>query len=83
MSKETFARETRMTVNEAEDFVDNFYRTFPTMAQYLDDVKRCVIELGMVQSIYGRPLAFDSTRSTANEASKARVSAMIISFKCD
>jgi DNA polymerase I-like protein with 3'-5' exonuclease and polymerase domains len=73
MSKETFARETRMTINEAEDFIENFYKTFPIMTHYLDDIKRRVGEIGYVQSIFGRPLYFDLTRITSNEMSKARV----------
>lgn len=73
MSKETFARETRMTINEAEDFVENFYKTFPIMTQYIDDIKRRVGEIGFVQSIYGRPLYYDLTRMTSNEINKARV----------
>jgi DNA polymerase-1 len=69
MSKETFARETRMTINQAEEFIDNFYKTFPIMTEYLDEIKRRVRELGYVQSIYGRTLYFD-----LNSVIKARVS---------
>jgi DNA polymerase I-like protein with 3'-5' exonuclease and polymerase domains len=73
MSIETFARETRMNMTEAEAFVENFYKTFPIMTEYLNDIKRHVIESGFVQSIYGRPLYFDLNHSKSNEANKARV----------
>ncbi len=73
MSTETFARETQMTLNEAEEFVENFYRTFPIMTQYLDDIKQRVLETGCVESVYGRPLYFDLTRMKSNEMMKARV----------
>ena len=62
MSKETFARETRMNINQAEEFIENFYQTFPIMTEYLDEIKRRVGELGYVQSIYGRTLYFDLNR---------------------
>ena len=68
MSKETFARETRMNLNEAEEFVENFYQTFPEMTAYLNDIKRRVAESGFVQSIFGRPLHFDINRLKLNRA---------------
>ena len=73
MSKETFARETRMNLNEAEDFMTNFYKTFPTMTQYLSDIKQQVAETGYVHSVYGRPLYFDISRTATNPVNKARV----------
>jgi DNA polymerase I-like protein with 3'-5' exonuclease and polymerase domains len=73
MSKETFARETRMNITEAEEFVESFYRTFPIMTEYLNEIKRCVVQSGLVQSIYGRRLYFDLNQSKSNEMSKARV----------
>jgi DNA polymerase I-like protein with 3'-5' exonuclease and polymerase domains len=73
MSKETFARETRMNINEAEEFVENFYKTFPIMTEYLNDIKRRVVEIGHVQSLYGRSLYFNLNRMTSNEMMKARV----------
>jgi DNA polymerase-1 len=73
MSKETFARETRMNINEAEEFIENFSKTFPIMTEYLNDIKRRVVELGYVQSIYGRLLYFDLNRINSNEIIKARV----------
>ncbi|CAF0891418.1 unnamed protein product [Rotaria sordida] len=80
MSKETFARETQMNINEAEEFIENFYKTFPIMTQYLDDIKRHVLELGYVQSIYGRPLYFDLNHMTSNEIIKARMERQAINF---
>lgn len=73
MSIETFARETQMKITEAEEFVENFYKTFPVMTQYLEGIKRHVIQTGSVQSIFGRLLCFDLTRTTSNEMTKARV----------
>ena len=73
MSTETFARETRMSTDEARHFVDNFYQTFPTMKQYLDEIKQRVLDTGCVQSIHGRPLCFDLARMTSTEMTKARV----------
>lgn len=73
MSIETFARETRMNIIEAEEFIENFSQTFPIMTDYLNDIKRRVKELGYVQSIYGRLLYFDVNRMNSNDALKARV----------
>ena len=75
MSTETFARETRMSTDEARLFVDKFYQTFPTMKEYLDGVKQRLLDTGCVQSIHGRPLCFDLARMTSNEMTKARVNA--------
>ena len=74
MSIENFAHETRMSVDEADEFVRNFYRTFPIMAQYLNDIRRRLADTGCVQSAYGRQLHFDVSRSTSSEMIKARVS---------
>ncbi|CAF3379146.1 unnamed protein product [Rotaria sp. Silwood2] len=38
MPKETFAHETHMNINEAEEFIKNFYKTFPIMTQFIDDI---------------------------------------------
>ena len=73
MSKETFARETKMNQDEAEAFVETFYQTFPTMTQYLNDIKRRISEMGYVQSIYGRTSYFDTSRMTSNAILKAQV----------
>ena len=73
MSKEAFVRETRMNQDEAEAFIKNFYQTFPTMTQYLDDIKRRIYEMGYVQSIYGRTLYFDSSRMISNAILKVQV----------
>jgi DNA polymerase I-like protein with 3'-5' exonuclease and polymerase domains len=73
MSKETFARETRMSLNEAEEFVESFYKTFPVMTEYLNEIKRRVVQTGSVQSIYGRVLNFDINQSKSNETITARV----------
>jgi DNA polymerase I-like protein with 3'-5' exonuclease and polymerase domains len=73
MSKETFARETHMNINEAEEFIENFSKTFPIMTEYLNDIKRLVGEIGYVQSIYGRLLYFDLNRMKSNEMIKSRV----------
>ncbi|CAF4015864.1 unnamed protein product [Rotaria sp. Silwood2] len=80
MSKETFARETQMNINEAEEFVENFYKTFPIMTEYLDDIKRRVLETGYVQSIYGRLLYFDLNHMTSSETMKARMERQAINF---
>ncbi|CAF1546656.1 unnamed protein product, partial [Rotaria sordida] len=38
MSKGQFAHEIRMNINEAEEFIENFYTTFPIMTQFIDDI---------------------------------------------
>ncbi len=48
-----------MNMTEADTFVENFYKTFPIMTEYLNDIKRNVIESGFVQTIYGRSVYFD------------------------
>ncbi|CAF1107116.1 unnamed protein product [Rotaria sp. Silwood1] len=80
MSKETFAHETQMNINDAEEFIENFYKTFPIMTQYLNDIKQRVLETGFVQSIYGRLLYFDLNHMTSNEMMKARMERQAINF---
>ncbi|CAF0821419.1 unnamed protein product [Rotaria sordida] len=36
--KRPFAPEIRMNINEAEEFIENFYTTFPIMTQFIDDI---------------------------------------------
>ena len=43
------------------------------MTEYLHNIKRRAVELGYVQSIYGRLLYFDLNRINSNEKIKARV----------
>jgi DNA polymerase I-like protein with 3'-5' exonuclease and polymerase domains len=85
MSKETFARETRMNINQAEEFIENFYQTFPIMAEYLNEIKRRVGELGYVQSIYGRTLYFDLNRMMKERAKIERqaINFVIQASACD
>jgi len=80
MSKETFARETCMNINEAEEFIENFYKTFPIMTEYINDIKRRAIEIGFAQSIFGRLLHFDLNRIRSNEMMKARIERQAINF---
>lgn len=74
MSLETLAYETRMSIDQARDFLVNFFNTFPTMKQYLDQIKQRLFDTGLLQSICGRSLYFDINRLRIKERFRAKVS---------
>ena len=73
MSLETLAYETRMSVDQARDFLANFFETFSTMKQYLDQIKQRLLDTGHLQSICGRALYFDANRLRTKERFRAKV----------
>jgi len=80
MSLETLAYETRMSVDQARDFLANFFETFATMKQYLDQIKQRLLDTGHLQSICGRALYFDANRLRTKERFRAKMERQAINF---
>ena len=73
MSIDTLARETRMSLDQAQEFLDRFYQKFPTMKAYIDQIKDRLHETGHLQSLLGRSLEFDLNRLKSRESIKRQV----------
>ena len=54
MGPVAFAESTGMSRAEAKKFIDNYFRTFIGIRQYVEETKRIVEERGFVETIFGR-----------------------------
>jgi len=48
------ARDTGMSRQEAQKFIDAYFQRFPGVARYLEETKRRAAELGYVETLFGR-----------------------------
>lgn len=48
------ARDTGMSRQEAQKFIDAYFRRFPGVARYLEETKRRAAEMGYVETLFGR-----------------------------
>lgn len=48
------ARDTGMSRQEAQRFIDAYFRRFPGVARYLEETKRRAAEMGYVETLFGR-----------------------------
>ena len=66
------ARDSELTLAEAEDFVDTYFERMPGVKQYIDDTKAFVWEHGYTETLYGRrrdyPAIKGGTRSRSTAA---------------
>jgi len=71
------ARQTGLTLAEAENFVKNYFERFPGVKQYLDETKRLAAERGYVETLLGRRRYFPglSAPSNSREGAIARARA--------
>ena len=53
-----------ITVEEAENFINKFYRSYPDVAAWIKDVKSFAMKHGYVETLYGRKRYLPGTRSS-------------------
>jgi len=66
MSSFGLSRSTDLTLAEAEDFVKAYFRQFPGVKQYLDQIRRLAASQGYVETLLGRRRYFPNLRNLTN-----------------
>jgi DNA polymerase-1 len=66
------ARESNLTLAEAEDFIRTYFERFPKVRQYLDRTRRMAIEQGYVETLLGRRRHFPDLQGFNNRQEQAR-----------
>jgi DNA polymerase-1 len=75
MSPYGLSRTTDLTLAEAEDFVDTYFKRFPGVRRYLDQTRRVASEQGYVETLLGRRRYFPQLMKgdvKVSEQAKAR-----------
>jgi DNA polymerase-1 len=72
MSPYGLTRTTGLTLAEAENFVDAYFRQFPAVKRYLDDTRRKAAEQGYVETLLGRRRYFPGLQSQSNRNTRSR-----------
>jgi DNA polymerase-1 len=67
MSAFGLTRTTDLTLAEAEDFVNAYFKKFPGIRNYLDQVRMQAYEQGYVETLLGRRRYFPGLRSQKNQ----------------
>ncbi len=67
------ARDSNLTLAEAEDFIKAYFERFPKVRRYLDQTRRMAIERGYVETLLGRRRYFPELQTaSANRQEQAR-----------
>ncbi|NJD58904.1 MAG: DNA polymerase I [Anaerolineae bacterium] len=72
MSPFGLTRASDLTLAEAEDFVEAYFKQFPGIKSYLDNMRRQAAKLGYVETLLGRRRYFPGLKSGGNLATRAR-----------
>ncbi len=72
MSAFGLTRQTDLTLAEAEDFVQAYFRQFPGVKSYLDGMRRLAAEQGYVETLLGRRRYFPGLKGQGNPATRSR-----------
>lgn len=72
MSAYGLTRSTDLTLAESEEFVKAYFRQFPAVKKYLDDLRRQAREQGYVETLLGRRRYFPGLKSPLNQAARNR-----------
>jgi DNA polymerase-1 len=72
MSPFGLTRSTELTLAEAEDFVEAYFKQFPGVKNYLDSMRRMAAKNGHVETLLGRRRYFPGLKSGGNFATRAR-----------
>jgi DNA polymerase-1 len=72
MSPYGLTRTTELTLAEAEDFVEAYFKQFPGVKNYLDEMRRIAARKGYVETLLGRRRYFPGLKSGGNPATRAR-----------
>jgi DNA polymerase-1 len=65
-------RSSELTLAEAEDFVEAYFKQFPGVKLYLDNMRRLAAKNGYVETLLGRRRYFPSLKSQGNPGTRAR-----------
>jgi DNA polymerase I len=72
MSAFGLTRTTELTLGEAEDFVQAYFKQFPGVKKYLDGIRRQAAEIGYVETLLGRKRYFPALQGKINVQLKNR-----------
>jgi DNA polymerase-1 len=72
MSAFGLTRTTDLTLAEAEDFVDAYFRQFPAIKTYLDNTRRQAADQGYVETLLGRRRYFPGLKNQRNSQIRNR-----------
>lgn len=72
MSPYGLTRTTDLTLAEAEDFVDAYFKRFPGVKRYLDNIRRKATEQGFVETLLGRRRYFPGLKNQRNRNIRMR-----------
>lgn len=72
MSPFGLTRTTDLTLAEAEDFVDAYFRRFPGVKRYLDSMRQKAAEHGFVETLLGRRRYFPGLKNQRNHNIRMR-----------
>lgn len=66
MSPFGLSRSTGLTLSEAENFVKAYFKRFPRVKEYLDNLKKMAMQQGYVETLLGRRRYFPNLATTTN-----------------
>lgn len=72
MSAFGLTRSSDLTLAEAEDFVSTYFKRFPAIKKYLDQVRHQAARLGYVETLFGRRRYFPTLKINAQRAGLSR-----------
>jgi len=72
MSAFGLTRSTDLTLAEAEDFMEAYFRQFPAIKSYLDGMRRRAAEQGYVETLLGRRRYFPGLKEQSNYNIRSR-----------
>jgi DNA polymerase-1 len=72
MSPYGLTRTSDLTLAEAEDFVQAYFKQFPGVKAYLDNMRRLAAQQGYVETLLGRRRYFPGLKSGGNQVTRAR-----------
>ena len=72
MSAYGLTRTSELTLAEAEDFIEAYFKQFPGVKGYLDNIRRLAANQGYVETLLGRRRYFPGLKSGGNPATRAR-----------
>ncbi len=72
MSAFGLTRQTDLTLGEAEDFVQAYFKQFPGVKQYLDGIRTVAAQQGFVETLLGRRRYFPGLAEQSNRNTRMR-----------
>ncbi len=72
MSPYGLTRTSDLTLAEAEDFVEAYFKQFPGVKGYLDNMRRLAAKQGYVETLLGRRRYFPGLKSGGNQQTRSR-----------